>query len=228
MLCLAVFPLTAQAQTAPTDIAGTWQGKLSVNGAELRLVARVVKSAEGLLSGTVASVDQGNATAPFDTVTFEKRTFHFLIKPWGIVYDGTMSADGMNIVGTFKQGGSDFVLTLKRDDNVPTVKRPQEPTKPYPYTEIEVGYENTAQRVHLAGTLTVPPGAGPFPAVLLITGSGQQDRDEALLGHRPFLVLADYLTRRGIAVLRVDDRGAGKSIGDFALATSADFARQRR
>jgi len=87
-----------------------------------------------------------------------------------------------------------------------------------------VSYPNEhANGVTLAGTVTVPSGKGPFPAALLITGSGAQDRDEALMGHRPFLVLADYLTRHGIAVLRVDDRGFAKSTGDFAAATTLDF-----
>jgi fermentation-respiration switch protein FrsA (DUF1100 family) len=88
-----------------------------------------------------------------------------------------------------------------------------------------VAFDNPVQSgVHLAGTLTLPQGKGPFPAAILITGSGPQDRDETLLGHQPFWVIADYLSRRGIAVLRVDDRGTAKSTGDFAKATSADFA----
>lgn len=101
--------------------------------------------------------------------------------------------------------------------------RPQEPQRPFPYREEEAGIENSAQGIHLAGTLTLPPGKGPFPAVLLITGSGLQDRDEEVFGHKPFLVLADYLTRRGIAVLRVDDRGIGGSTSK-GPATDADLA----
>jgi uncharacterized protein len=101
--------------------------------------------------------------------------------------------------------------------------RPQDPVKPYPYKEIEVSYENPVGGFKLGGTLTVPQGKGPFPAVLLITGSGQQNRNEELMGHKPFLVISDYLTRRGIAVLRVDDRGIGKSGGNFAASTTADF-----
>lgn len=92
---------------------------------------------------------------------------------------------------------------------------PQTPVPPFPYTEIEASYDNPARPgVHLAGTLTVPKGKGPFPAVVLITGSGKQDRDETVFGHKPFFVLADYLTRRGFAVLRVDDRGVGGSKGE--------------
>lgn len=104
------------------------------------------------------------------------------------------------------------------------IRRPQEPEKPYPYNEEEVVYDNQNAGIKLAGTLTLPRSEGQFPAVILITGDGQQDRDEAVLGHRPFLVLADSLTRRGIAVLRVDDRGIGGSTGNFSLATSEDFA----
>ena len=139
-------------------------------------------------------------------------------------FAGTLNAEGSQLSGTWRQGGASLPLTFHRVDSIPVDSRPQTPRKPYPYTEEEVSYENKQGGVKLAGTLTIPPGAGPFPAVLLITGSGQQDRDEALLGHRPFLVLADHLTRKGIAVLRVDDRGMGGSTGDFLNATSADFA----
>ena len=103
-------------------------------------------------------------------------------------------------------------------------RRPQVPAKPYPYREEQVTYENSAAAVKLAATFTIPSGKGPFPAVVLITGSGPQDRDESVAGHRPFLVLSDYLTRHGIAVLRADDRGIGKSTGNFQTATTADFA----
>jgi pimeloyl-ACP methyl ester carboxylesterase len=103
-------------------------------------------------------------------------------------------------------------------------RRPQEPVKPYPYREEDVLYDNKVSGNQLAGTLTIPSGSGPFPAVVLITGSGPQDRDESIMGHKPFLVLADHLTRKRIAVLRVDDRGVGKSTGTFATATTADFA----
>src|SRR5665648_483941 len=96
--------------------------------------------------------------------------------------------------------------------------------KPYTYIEEEAIYENKEAGITLAGTLTLPSGNGPFPAVLLITGSGPQDRNETIYNHSPFLVLADYLTRQDIAVLRVDDRGVGESTGDFSQATSEDFA----
>ena len=100
----------------------------------------------------------------------------------------------------------------------------KEPKKPYPYAEEEVTFPSKAKDVTLAGTITRPNGDGPFPTVIMITGSGPQNRDEELLGHKPFLVIADYLARKGIAVLRHDDRGIGKSTGDFGKATSKDFA----
>jgi pimeloyl-ACP methyl ester carboxylesterase len=138
-----------------------------------------------------------------------------------IRYEGRLNAEGSEITGQLMQRGVSVELVLKR---VPAV-RPQEPTRPYPYLEEEVKYENAKDAITLAGTLTMPPTGGPFPAVLLITGSGREDRNETIYGHRLFLVLADYLTRRGIAVLRVDDRGVGGSTGDFAQASSEDFAR---
>jgi hypothetical protein len=141
-------------------------------------------------------------------------------------FSGKVAADLAFIDGTWTQRGRSMPLVLKRLKNESELvqKRPQNPVKPYPYREDEVSYDNKLQNVTLAATLTIPQGKGPFPAVLLITGSGAQDRDESLLGHRPFLILADYLTRHGIAVLRADDRDTGKSTGVFANATSADFA----
>jgi pimeloyl-ACP methyl ester carboxylesterase len=105
------------------------------------------------------------------------------------------------------------------------MKRPQTPRPPFPYDEERVTVPNpAAPGVTLAATVTLPRGAGPHPAVVLLTGSGQQDRDESLFGHKPFAVLADFLTRRGFVVLRADDRGVGGSTGPVATATSADFA----
>jgi len=111
-----------------------------------------------------------------------------------------------------------------KDESELVLKRPQNPVKPYPYRDEDVSYENKVQNVTLAATLTIPQGKGPFPGVLLITGSGPQDRDESLMQHKPFLILSDYLTRHGIVVLRADDRGTAKSTGVFATATTADFA----
>ncbi|GAI94382.1 unnamed protein product, partial [marine sediment metagenome] len=134
------------------------------------------------------------------------------------------SEDFLVIEGEWKQSGQTLPLTVKRVDKAVEILRPQVPKKPYPYIEEELVYENKEAGITLAGTLTLPPGKSPSPVVLLISGSGPQDRNETIYNHRPFLVLADYLTRQGIAVLRVDDRGVGKSTGDFSQATSEDFA----
>ena len=104
------------------------------------------------------------------------------------------------------------------------VVRPQEPTKPYPYYVEDVVFENKNAKITLAGTLTLPKKDGKYPVVVLITGSGPQNRDEEILGHKPFLVLADYLTKNGIGVLRFDDRGTAASTGNFKAATTLDFA----
>jgi pimeloyl-ACP methyl ester carboxylesterase len=115
-------------------------------------------------------------------------------------------------------------MDITRGDGVPApLERPQEPLPPYPYWVEEVVFSNPTAEIELAGTLTVPEGAGPFPAAILVSGSGPQDRDETLMGHKPFKVIADHLTRHGIAVLRYDDRGVGGSTGVFAMATSEDF-----
>jgi pimeloyl-ACP methyl ester carboxylesterase len=135
-----------------------------------------------------------------------------------------MNKDGTAIEGEWKQGPATLPLTLKRVEKAEEVRRPQHPKKPYPYREEEVTFENKKAGVKFAGTLTLPKSKGPFPAVVLITGSGAQDRDETVFAHKPFLVLADHLTRKGIAVLRVDDRGVGGSTGNTMTSTTDDFA----
>jgi pimeloyl-ACP methyl ester carboxylesterase len=138
-------------------------------------------------------------------------------------YIGKMQSDGDSIKGELEQGAK-YALDFKRTDKPVELIRPQHPKKPFPYAEEDVTFDSKAKDVKLAATFTKPKGDGPFTAVALITGSGPQDRDESLMGHKPFLVIADYLTRRGIAVLRYDDRGIGKSTGKFSTSTSKDFA----
>lgn len=137
---------------------------------------------------------------------------------------GQFEKMALDIQISFDSTGKIAGLYFRPSQNQTAPKRPQVPVKPYPYDEKEVTYQNTKTGVKLAGTLTIPRGKGLVPAVILISGSGQQDRDETILGHKPFLVLADYLTRRGVAVLRVDDQAVGGSTGNPATATSEDFA----
>jgi uncharacterized protein len=212
------------AKSPAQAIRGNWLGTLEIRTFKLRL-AIAVTGEPGSLKGTFTSVDQDKVRHAFDKVALDGNKIHMVFKLAGIVIDGTLNAEGTEINSKFKQGLATFPIVFKKTDKAPeTARRPQEPKRPFPYREVEVTYENPSEHSTLAGTLTLPKTGGPFAVVLLITGSGQQDRDETLLGHKPFLILSDYLTRRGIAVLRVDDRGIGGSKGDLANATSENFA----
>jgi len=209
----------------PSDIDGAWMGSLEMGAIRLRVVFHIVNTDDGLIT-TMDSPDQNQNGVPTTATKRDGASLKIEMKAIGGIFEGKIAADRQSIDGTFTQLGSPHDLLLKRvkDKAELELKRPQNPVKPYPYREEEVSYENKLQNVTLAATLTIPPGKGPFPSVVLITGSGPQDRDESLLGHKPFLVLSDYLTRHGIVVLRADDRGTGKSTGDFSTATTADFA----
>jgi len=211
------------AQKAPS-IEGTWLGTLQVPATKLRVVFNITAKPDGSLLATLDSPDQGATGIAVSRVGLEKNQVTLEVSAVQGHYEGTLSEAGSTIDGKWTQGGISLDLVLKRVKEAPKPVRPQEPKKPYPYIEREVTYENAKAGVTLAGTLTMPRTGEPFAAVLLITGSGAQDRDETVCGHKPFLILADYLTRRGIAVLRVDDRGVGGSTGDASQATSEDFA----
>jgi len=213
-----------QQDVSKISIEGIWEGQLKVPGTELRIVFNISKNQDGALTATLDSPDQGVTDIPIEEVIFKDNTLHLEVKSAGGIFEGKVNQDFSVIEGEWKQSGQALPLTVKRVDKAVEILRPQEPKKPYPYIEEEVVYENKEAEITLAGTLTLPPGKSSFPAVLLITGSGPQDRDETIYGHHPFLVLADYLTRQGVAVLRVDDRGVGESTGDFSQATSEDFA----
>ncbi len=206
------------------DYAGIWQGILKAPGMEVRLVFKIDKAEGGGYTATWDSPDQGATDLRMDSVTVEEDAIVMIYKSAGIEARGTLQPDGEHMQVVFKQAGMEFPLELEKVDKVEEVKRPQMPRKPFPYREEEVSYENTGAGITLAGTLTLPQGEGPFPAALLITGSGAQDRDETIMGHKPFLVIADHLTRRGMAVLRVDDRGVGGTTGDLSESTTEDLA----
>ena len=228
----AVASMTAVAHihAAPTDnyqngIVGSWLGTLTVPGTELRVVFHIAEGDDGALTATMDSPDQGANGIPVSEVTFADGHVKLVSAAVGGEFEGDMSEDGSQIVGEWRQGGVTLPLTLERtEEEIATPVRPQEPQPPFPYAAEDVVYPNEAAGIQLAGTLTLPQGAGPHPAVVLISGSGPQDRDETVMGHRPFLVLSDHLTRQGIAVLRFDDRGVAESTGDFTTATSKDFA----
>jgi uncharacterized protein len=222
----ATTPLKTEHRSAkPSDIDGAWMGTLDAGAAKLRVVFHITNTEDGLMA-TLDSPDQGTKGIPVTTVTRQGSSLKLEVKSINGVFEGKISNDLSTIGGTWTQMGNPLPLVLKRVKDAGELerRRPQNPTKPYPYREEEVSFEDKAAGVTLAATLTAPPGRGPFPAVLLITGSGPHDRDESIMGHKPFLVLADYLTRKGIVVLRADKRGFAKSTGNFASATMIDFA----
>src|SRR5262249_54961905 len=159
---------------------------------------------DGALEAALASPDQGANNIPISTIELKDNALNFESKIIGAKFTGKRNKEGNAFEGEFQQSGLKLPLTLSKTDKLSVASRPQTPKPPFPYRSEDVVYENKTGGVSLAGTLTIPNGDGPFPAVLLITGSGAQDRDESLLGHKPFLVLADHLSRRGVAVLRVD------------------------
>ncbi|HKQ59879.1 MAG TPA: alpha/beta hydrolase [Candidatus Polarisedimenticolaceae bacterium] len=201
-----------------------WLGTLDAGGAKLRISLRLKRAADGTLSATVDSIDQGAVGLAVDHVAVQDGELRFAMDKLSAQFEGTLNEAGTIATGTWKQGGASLPLALEAVDKLPELRRPQEPSGPLPYLAEEVRYESKAAGVTLAGTLTLPKAGAPFPAVLLITGSGAEDRDETVFGHRPFLVLADHLTRQGIAVLRVDDRGVGGSSAGPADATTEDLA----
>jgi len=216
---------TTHKSAKPSDIDGAWMGTLDAGVMKLRVVFHITNTEDGL-TATMDSPDQNVKGLPVTSVTRDGTSLKMELKQIAGRFEGKIAKELTTIEGTWTQGASTLPLVLKRVKDAAELerRRPQNPVKPYPYRDEEVSYANHVASIELAATLTIPPGKGPFPAVLLITGSGPQDRDEALMGHRPFLVLADYLTRQGIAVLRADDRGVGKSGGNFATGTTADFA----
>ncbi|WP_052078599.1 alpha/beta hydrolase [Spirochaeta lutea] len=215
-LYLVMIPLSAE------EIIGQWNGVLDVLGDQFTLVFHIETDENGY-TASFDSPDQGIRGVPFSDSTLNNPELRLVAENIGAVYAGVLTNN--TVVGTWSQSGQSFPLTLFREkvENVQP-NRPQEPHKPYPYYEEEIRFDNIQDGITLAGTLTLPNQHGPFPAVILITGSGPQNRDEEVFGHKPFLVLADHLAKNGIAVLRFDDRGTAGSTGIYDTATSADFA----
>jgi pimeloyl-ACP methyl ester carboxylesterase len=221
-LALAAGLLIAMPAQAQDRFAGEWSGLLDVGTLKLHLVFHVVATEDGY-TATLDSPDQGARGMVASDVTVTGDSVSIEFAQLGARYDARIAAEGTRLEGKFSQGGQ--VLPLDLEPGVPDeVRRPQNPEPPYPYDVEDVSFPGGAAGVELAGTLTLPRGGGRHPAAILVSGSGPQNRDEEIFQHRPFLVLADYLTRRGVAVLRYDDRGVGESTGNFGTATSLDFA----
>ncbi|MET0463867.1 MAG: alpha/beta fold hydrolase [Chitinophagaceae bacterium] len=207
---------------------GSWGGKISAGGGELRLVFHIKDNGNGGLVTTADSPDQGAFGIKCDSTWVADKEITIEMRGVNAVYKGRLVSD-TSIAGDFSQGGASIPLLLvKAATTAAVVKKPQEPKPPFPYKSEDIIYKDPKGSREYGATITVPQGEGPFPAALLITGSGPHNRDEEMLGHKPFAVLADALTRNGFVVLRVDDRGIGKTTGPFSGATTADFADDAR
>src|SRR5271170_43887 len=211
-------------EDAKFPVEGLWQGALVANGLRLRFQLHVSHDANAALIGALDSLDQYAVGLPALKVSQKDSGFHFEIPELGSSYDGTLDVTKNAITGEWTQAESKQKLDFKRSDQPLELLRPQIPPKPYPYREQDITFSNAPADITLAGTLTLPQGDGPFPAAVLIAGSGPQDRDGTIANHKPLLVLADYLTRNGIAVLRYDKRGVGQSTGSTEAATTMDLA----
>ena len=204
-------------------IIGIWEGTLSQ--ANLRIVVRIAEE-DGRLIARFDSPDQGAYGIAADTLSFDGERLLFNVDSINAGYAGTLNSDGSLIQGRWSQS-VELELDLGRVNQSAIRDRAQNPKPPFPYRIEDVRFPGGARGVTLAGTLTLPR-AGNFPVVVLVTGSGAQDRDETIVGHKPFWVLADYLTRHGVGVLRYDDRGFAQSTGNISTATTEDFADDAR
>ena len=214
--------------TFSQDIIGTWNGILNVQGQKMALVFQI-ENKDGKLTSTMDSPDQKAFGIPVETTTFQDNLLTIELPKFKIKYTGKPNADISEIDGNFAQNGANFPLNLGRKPiEKQELVRPQTPKSPFNYNVDDVTFNNTTDNILLAGTLTYPKTGGKFPVVILITGSGPQDRNEEIFGHKSFAVIADDLTRKGIAVLRYDDRGVGKSTGNFQNSSTEDFANDVR
>jgi pimeloyl-ACP methyl ester carboxylesterase len=215
---------SANAQTK--NIAGTWEGTLNA-GVPIQLVFNFTTTGANKFSGTMDSPSQHAKDIALTSVVLEGDTLTVELKPAHAVYKAVRTGDSA-FSGTWQQGPASLPLVIKHVEHATVAaepKRPQTPMPPFMYNSEDVEYDNADKSIRFGATYTYPKTGGPFATIILITGSGAQDRDETILGHKPFAVLADYLTKRGYAVLRIDDRGMGKTTGSMINATSADFAK---
>ena len=227
-----VLPAGVEAQVPSADVEGTWHGTLEAGGQKLTVIFHLQRGEEGALTATMDVPQQGARGIPVSDVHVTADSLRLDVAQIGGTFAGAFQGTATTVDGTWRQGGGAFPLVLEQGSpeagGGQAPARPQEPEPPLPYDTREVTFPGGDEAVTLAGTLTLPQGAGPHPAVVLVSGSGPQNRNEELAGHRPFLVLADALTRRGVAVLRYDDRGVAESTGNFSQATTHDFAADAR
>ena len=215
--------LSAQISNNKKNMEGSWLGTVSVGANGIRMVFNLKLNDKDSLVATADSPDQGAKGIPMGRVILNGDKLTILAPLLLGDYKGTLRND-TTVDGTWTQRGLSYPLIIKKLKGVFSLYRPQEPKPNFPYLSEEVTIPNKKFNIFLSGTLTMPEGKGPFPAVILITGSGPENRNEEIYGHKPFLVISDWLTRNGIAVLRYDDRGIAKSQGNYDDATSSDLA----
>ncbi len=213
--------LAASLQASAQGVDGTWKGTLQAGAQKITMVFRLDKAAQ---AAKMDVVEQGVSGFPMTVNVLTDDSLNLSVTQMGLNYAGRR--DGDKIEGTFRQ--MTFVAPLHLERGDVSFNRPQDPVPPYPYETREVTFTNPSGQATLSGTLTYPLGykkGKRAPVVLMVTGSGPQNRNEELFHHRPFLVIADYLARHGIASLRYDDRGTGQSTGVFKTSTTQDFAK---
>jgi len=221
-LAYLLFSMSSIAQ----DLPGTWHGvAVAPDNREITFVFNINEQDQGY--NTTMSVPTFNVEGiSIQKTTLKEDSLHIDGSNLGMNYKGKWNSEIMSFEGVYTEGQIHLKLNLsKGNPEITKLSRPQEPSRPYAYYEEEVSFSNSEDKISLAGTFTRPQTAGKYPAVILISGSGKHDRNASMMTHRPFLVLSDYLTQKGFAVLRYDDRGYGQSSGDFDVATTADFAK---
>ncbi len=219
-LILALFFQTA---LFSQELSGDWYGDIEISGMKLGFILHITKADDGYNS-KLDIPEQKAMGIPMSSTVYLDGVLKIVSKELGGEFEGKYSENIFN--GTFSQNGGVYPFTMSKEIRLVKEQiRPQEPKPKFPYKIENVTFKNPIDTIELSGTLTLPKGRGPFPAVVLVSGSGPQDRNEEILGHKPFWVIADYLTKNGIAVLRYDDRGVGSSTGNFSSATTMDFAR---
>lgn len=215
-----LFALLISGAIYSQDISGKWFGILKIQNNELAVIFDITIK-DSLIRATMESPDQGVKDIPVEFISYENSILK--ISDSRIMMNYTGVNTGEVIMGTFRQNNLSFPLNLSK--RAPKgYGRPQEPKGPFTYKQEEIIFINKKDSITLSGTLTTPEKDSLKTVVILITGSGPQNRNQEIAGHKPFLVLSDYLTRNGISVLRYDDRGVGKSGGKFQSATTVDFA----
>ncbi|MCB9838516.1 MAG: alpha/beta fold hydrolase [Phycisphaeraceae bacterium] len=219
---------SARAGEAAGGLTQQWVGRFEMNGASLTFTVDLTPDAGGALAGTISIPFQNIKDMALTEAAFESRQVTLAVgAPTDAVFKGRLSPDGKTVTGTMTQGENEFPFTLERMvalSDAGEVVRPQTPSGQAPHRTRGVTIQVEGEDVTLGGSLMIPEGEGPFPCAVLLSGSGPQDRNEAMFGHKPFLVLADALARAGVATLRCDDRGVGNSTGELIQSTDADLA----